>query len=363
MPLDVVVTITNQTRPLTQRGFGLPLILGTTEPPTTPDNTNKVLKNTYKLYESITDVAADYGTGTNEYKAAAAMLGQTPRPQQIAMYSVDRAETKLPTELSAVLSDICELYNDWYLLVDTAFEEAVGDTEAIADWASANGKLYICTNKAADVVVTGSTQNIAAITTRAAAIVSTRCAMIAHTDPVGAMAHAAWVGRMAPTGPGAATWKFKNLNGVPDPAFTNTAINDLHVGYVNTYVKKLGVLQTSEGLDTSGSYIDIQRSMDWLQARIEEQISFVLFNEGKIPYDDTGIAMVVNTLAGVLKQAVGNGVIAKDEAGNGMWTITAPKRAAIAKTDIANRFLPDVNFDAVIAGAIHKVAVNGILRV
>jgi hypothetical protein len=154
------------------------------------------------------------------------------------------------------------------------------------------------------------------------------------------------------------------LAGVSDAGFTTTAITALHEGNVNTYVRKLGVLQTSEGKDTSGTYLDVQRSIDWLQARIEENIMFVLLNNsGKIPYDDTGIAIITNTLQGVLKQAVSAGVIAKDEAGNGIFTVTAPKRADIPANDRANRYLPDVNFDATIAGAIHTVAINGVLRV
>jgi hypothetical protein len=307
----------------------------TAAPTGTPDNTNKVLKGVYKEYTDIKSVAGDFGTSTMEYKAAARMFGQQPCPQKVAIYSVVRAVAAAPAELSAALASIVELHNEWYLLVDTSLESVAGDTAEIAEFAMANNKLYVATNKEGDVVTTSGVQDVTAIIARAALINSPRVGFIAHTEPETALPHAAWVGRMAATEPGAATWKFKTLAGVSDAGFTTTAITALHEGNVNTYVRKLGVLQTSEGKDTSGTYLDVQRSIDWLQARIEENIMFVLLNNsGKIPYDDTGIAIITNTLQGVLKQAVSAGVIAKDEAGNGIFTVTAPKRADIPANDM-----------------------------
>src|SRR5690625_5424846 len=44
------------------------------------------------------------------------------------------------------------------------------------------------------------------------------------------------------------------------------------------------------------TYADIQLAKDWLKARMEERISRVLFTNEKIPYDNIGIAQIVDPI-------------------------------------------------------------------
>lgn len=346
---DVIVNITDQTRPLTQAGFGKPLILGDTE-------TITGQKDTYKEYSSLDEVANDYDSNTDEYKAAQAIFAQEPRPEKIAIYNVTRdPATPTPTELTNALNTIIASNNDWYFLILTSRDSA--DIEEVGAWVNANEKLFgICMGSSDDSVT------VANITTVAANLASDRCFILAHKDP-SKFADAAWIGKMGPKQPGSATWKFKNLNGITDAGYNTTEISNLESGNVNTYIEKFGVLQTTEGKTTSGTYIDITRSKDWLKARMEEAVMAVLINNDKIPYDDTGIILIADAIKSVLKQGVVNGVIAKDEAGNGLFSISVPKRADIPTNDKANRKLPDINWTATLAGAIHQVEINGVVQV
>ena len=49
--------------------------------------------------------------------------------------------------------------------------------------------------------------------------------------------------------------------------------------------------------------------------------------------------------------------------GAGLFTVRAPRREEVDPNDRANRILPDVYWDAILAGAIHRVRVSGVVRV
>lgn len=341
MPLtDVEIIISDQTRPLTQRGFGLPLIFGTTK------------AQPYTEYTSLPAVAEDFQPTDPEYLAAQAIFRQSPNPGRAAIYSVERTT---PGDLATALNELVQQHNDWYWLVFAPRQlEGADDLGDLADWVAAAGKFAVFTNE------TGMTA--AQIVTHAQDINSSRVIYFAHTKPDD-YPDAALVGRMAPMQPGGTTFKFKTLDGVSEAAFSTTEIGQLHDAGVITYVRKFGLLQTSEGYVTDKTYADIQLAKDWLKARMEERISRVLFVNEKIPYDNIGIAQIIDPIRSTLQQATGLGIIARNDDGTGQFTVRAPRREDVDPTDRANRILPDVYWDAVLAGAVHRVRVSGVVRV
>ncbi|NMB25457.1 MAG: DUF3383 domain-containing protein [Firmicutes bacterium] len=343
--IDVEIVITDQTRPLTQKGFGLPLILGTS---TDQD---------YAEYTTIQAVAEDYDATDDEYKAAQAIFRQSPHPQRVAIYSFERDETPEEGDLATELNKLVQLHNDWYWLVYAPREQEADDLVDLADWVSSAGKFAVLTNEPGD-----ASSIVSQMTTVAGLMEASRVVLFAHTHP-DSFPDAALVGRMAPIQPGGATFKFKTLDGVPEARFGTTQILALHDAGVNTYVRKFGVLQTSEGFVSDKTYADIQLAKDWLKARMEERISRVLFVNEKIPYDNIGIAQVIDPIRTTLKQGTGLGLIARGDDGTGLFEVRAPRREDIDPNDRANRILPDVNWDAIVAGAVHNVKVNGVVRV
>lgn len=83
----VQVTISQQTAAVSRAGFGVPLILGE----------NATFEERIRFYTGIAGVAEDFATDDEEYLAAAAILGQTPRPARIAIGKKDANVAKVMT--------------------------------------------------------------------------------------------------------------------------------------------------------------------------------------------------------------------------------------------------------------------------
>lgn len=170
----------------------------------------------------------------------------------------------------------------------------------------------------------------------------------------------AWEGRMLPTDPGSATWAFKTEAGVTvDDAVTEGQQTVLHGKNINTYRTIAGVKITLPGKMASGEWIDVVVFRDWLKARLQERVLFVLANSAKIPFTDSGIAQIVAEVKAQLAQGIAVGGLAADPAP----IVTAPKASEVDVIDKANRLLPDVNFTCTLAGAIHAVEISGNISV
>lgn len=344
MPDTVEVIILDQTSPISQAGFGLPLIF-------VPDQEVE-----YKEVES-TDGLEELSSDDMGYEMVSKAFEQEPSPSEIAVWGTDLEATEPEYDsIEDALDYLALEHNDFYFLLIASRSES--DIEDTASWAGANNKLFI-----AQPDIDTSVEDIESL---AENLASSRAGLFAHDggeDEEEPYLDAAIVGRMAPTDAGSATWKFKSLNGVPAATYSNTDVNTLLDADVNTYISTMGVDMTNEGKETDGGFLDIQRGKDWLKARIEEAVFFLLYNSEKVPYDDTGIAQVTGELKGVLKRGVRQDIIARNSEGEGMWSIDAPSRADIADADIADRLLPDINFEATVAGAVHNVEVEGVLKV
>jgi hypothetical protein len=336
---DVIVNITDLTRPTTVAGFGLPLILGVTASITGT-------KDTYKEYTSTTEVAVDYASTTDEYKAAAALFAQDPSPDKVAIINVTRTTpTAVPADLTDALDDIMAAgKTNWYWLITTS--KVVEDIDAVGTWVDANKKLF---------GVGFNDATLSNITELAAGLASERAFVFAHKTPA-EFPEAALIGKLAPKDVGSWTAKFKNLVGVKNPGYTAAEISTLEIGKVFTYTEKMGVLQTTEGMTTAGTFIDVTVAKDWLKTNIETEVMSVLINSDKVPYTDEGITQVVDAVKSVLRKAVVQGMLSD-------FSVTAPKAADISTTDKTNRTLPDINFTATLAGAIHKVTITGVVQV
>jgi hypothetical protein len=172
-------------------------------------------------------------------------------------------------------------------------------------------------------------------------------------------AAAAWLaGRLTST-PGSDTWAFKTLAGISVDRLTQGEQTSITNKYGSYYVAIGGINNTYEGKSGSGEYMDTIRFVDWLYARIRERVIFVLSNNAKIPYTDSGVGIMKGAIEAVLLQGVQAGGLAADPAP----VVIAPKVADVAAEDRIARLLPDVEFTAQLAGAIHRLEVTGTIAV
>lgn len=331
----VNVNITRQTKPVSERGFGLPLVLAV----------SKALS--YKIYTDISEVTVDFAETTKEYKLISRMFDQNPRPAEVAVYGVlyDEA-TGVPTDLVTALSTLIKTHNDFYYVVSPL----QGDEEitALAEWVSTQEKIYVAStsSQALYTSLKGLYDNVF---------------VMVHDQPETYPAEGL-VGLLAPQVIGSYTWTFKTINGVPPVAYDDSKINEIHENNACTYILESGVNITSHGVSTSGEYIDVIQGQHFIKAKITENVFGLLVRTPKVPYTNAGIALAVAEVEKALRLAGSNGIIASEN-DEFQYTITVPKIEDIPKNSIANRTLPDIPWTAVIAGAIEDVVINGVLTI
>ncbi len=164
----------------------------------------------------------------------------------------------------------------------------------------------------------------------------------------------AWFGVLLPLDPGSATWAYKRLRGVGADSWTSTEITTIQTtNKGNRYTTEAGLDFTYPGKMFGGEWIDVTIGLMWLVARLEERIFALFVNNPKIAFTDAGIALIVAEVRAQLRIAEAAGVLAAG------WTVTAPAAADVDDADKVARHLPDVEFNATLAGAIHTADIAG----
>lgn len=178
------------------------------------------------------------------------------------------------------------------------------------------------------------------------------------TTDLGEYKTAGWIGLMAPKDPGAATWKFKEAAGITADSFTTAEKKNIQDKNGNTYTLVAGFNIFEEGVSASGEFIDIVRGIDWMVARIQENVFGLFAGEDKIPYDDGGIEAIGLRIDEIGALAVRRGIIVA-----GTFLVTLPLRVDTSKVDRVDRLLRNVKFSGDLAGAIHGAKIDGTVTV
>jgi hypothetical protein len=243
----------------------------------------------------------------------------------------------------------------WYaLLLDSQGEAEI---LAAAAWIEARKKIFLCntsdTEVVDNVVTTDVMSDLQSFAYARTAIIYSQARLLNWTG-------AAWGGNRLPSDPGSSTWAFKTLASVQvDANLTGGQVSVIESKGGNVYRTIAGVNVTTFGITASGEYVDVTRFIDWLDARIKERIFGVLINNAKIPYTDKGVGLMTAQVLAQLNQGITAGGLAADPAP----VVTAPLVADIDPADKASRVLPDINFTATLAGAIHQLVITGVLSV
>ena len=345
---DIVeVNITRQTTSVAVAAFNVPLILSQFA-------TNKTTTafTRARVYGSVAEMASDGWTSSDAvYKIANAIFSQNPSVNKIVVGRKDSNDATIDAALNAIANE----NNDWYgIVVDQALVSSFADVASWVETAKKFAIFWITDVNAYDPSKSTDLASVLKLANR------NRSAVVWHATPAGGADYidAAWMGEGFPYEPGTSTWAYKTLNGVtPDTLLPSqeTALKNKNCNY---YMTVGGVSITQEGKVASGEYIDIIIGTDWIEARLREAVYSALVNNRKIPYDDTGIAMIEGLVKGVLNEAASKGILQADSI-----AVTVPKYADIPQADKLARKLPDVKFSALYQGAIHSVTINGTISV
>lgn len=304
----------------------------------------------YREYSSLLSMTTDgWSVGDRVYQAAAAVFAQNPSVSKIAVGRKDAADTTWSAAMDAIVLESSAWYA--FSVVTAAMSDA--DLTALATWTETAAKLQFIQTTDVDSYDSTAGNDIGNILKVAA---RERTAVIYHAAAKETeFAQAAWVGKCLPFDPGAVTWAFKTLSGVSADSLTTDQLTKLSDNNINRYTTTAGVGVTEDGKVASGEYIDVIIGIDWLKAQLSEEVFSALASAGKIPFDDSGIAIVEGLVRAVLNRAVTAGVLQSG------FEVSVPKYADISQADKQSRTLPNVTFTATIEGAIHKTRISGVV--
>lgn len=253
------------------------------------------------------------------------------------------------------LAEISEEDNDWYGLI--MVENTLAFVKLAAAYIETVRKIFITRSSDANILDSTSTTDVSAVLN---ALSYTRTAVIYLSDST-LYPDAAWMGKVFPIDPGQDNWKFKTLVGIVADELTSTERSGATGKQANLYYNAGGVDITAEGTMVDGApyFIDVTRSIDWVQAQIEEGVFELLVTANKVPYTDPGIALIENKVREALERGESQGVIAIDP----KYIVSVPTASSVSTADRTNRILNDVTFDFQLAGAINFVNVQGTVTV
>lgn len=269
--------------------------------------------------------------------------------------------TELPSlALAAVQAET----DDWYGVVLASRAEA--DVIDAAEWVEANEKLLGTSSADAGVLDPGDATDIAS---QLKVRQFFRTNVWYHANAATEYLEAAIMAKAFTFYPGGETWALKRLGGISfDNLMEGQALATFEKN-ANTFEPFRNFAITQNGRVAAGEWIDVIRFRDWLSEQIKISVVSAMINaNGKVPYTDNGIQVIVTAMRKVLDLGVTRGGIAPPEVAADddqrmipSYTVTFPRSSAVAFNDKANRVLRDVGFTARLAGAIHAVEIKGTL--
>lgn len=260
--------------------------------------------------------------------------------------------------------------NDWYYLMTdrdeddyvsalAKFAEASEPTEAeLGAGVEDHRKFYM-----------GQTANkkFASLTARAAVIYTDEAFLNEEAD-------ASYTGNVAPFYPNSVTWKFKRPQDGNAPTSEGTKLitlpkltegerSQLLENHVNFLTEEYKRQYVKDGTCLNGEFIDVVLGGDWVANRMRNLLYDILLANATINYDDAGFGLVATAVLQALAEAVDLGIIAKDpESKAGVYSVNIPKYAESTEEQRRNRTMPDITWEALLAGAVHQVKSKGALR-
>jgi hypothetical protein len=270
--------------------------------------------------------------------------------------------TPVTAELPAVaLAAISEETDDWYGVVMTDRDNA--DILNAADWVEANEKLLGVGISAVAAYDPGSTTDLGYLLMQGQYF---RTHWWFHRNISTEWLEAAISAKSFTIYPGGETWALKNLQGVSFDTLSEGQSLAIRNKNGNTFEQFRNFAVTQNGKVAAGEWIDVIRFRDWLAEQVKINVVSAMINaDGKIPYTDEGIQIIVTALRQALDLGVTRKGIAPVETDPitqrtiPSYTISAPAAANVPFNDKANRVLNDVKFTARLAGAIHTTVIRG----
>lgn len=185
---------------------------------------DKVPKNTYKVYKSLKALALDYAADTDTYKAANRWLGGIPATNELVVWAVDSTDASLTDTLNKARNKLWWFYT---FVTEPVYNDAV-KVAAVADWCNSNESFFMnCQSSGAavdDIRNPSKSNDIASqFTSSGYRMVST---LANKLDPYAGIALCKWFASVNYQAAGTTiTGEYRKLSGVKSEDLDDSAIS------------------------------------------------------------------------------------------------------------------------------------------
>lgn len=323
---DVQIVIdVNKPGALTDLGTPLLLVVGTTV-------------GNYKEFADADGVKEQYSDTHIAYKLAKIIENQGQyKPSKIAVATYTTGDEGVSA--ATVLGDVFD--RDWYFVLSDV--ETVDEKKAISDVV-----------KGQDLKMVGHLVTTAEDAQQLASVkYATSFAIGVEPETADEYANVAAVGAIGSRTVGSVTWKFKELTGVK-PIENSTLALAYETANTNYYMNVNGKPHLRNGVMLSGDFIDSVHGQHWIKVNGQKAIQAVFFNQPKVPYTDSGIALLTTALQDILELAGRNGIVRQNDNGQYAYKINAISATNLTAAERASRKYSGLSFEYYEAGAIHE---------
>lgn len=349
----VEVYISRETAQIDTASFNIPLLMVNlpdtvdNSDPGNPINVPANVSERVVQFNSAAAVGEKYGVNSIPHLMAIKLMGGQQRPA-VFMVGVKNSSETYSQGLAAI-----KAYNDdWYMIsIDSKLDS---DIKEVAAFIQTERKLFGASSSSAGIINAAITSDIGSFLKDTG---YDRTFLVYHTTAETSHPEVAWIGGQISEVPGSNTWAFKGGAGVTVDRLSTTAITTLTDKNVNYFRRLGGVNMFQSGCTSQGVWIDVMIGIDWVQARIQEQVFYRLATRKKIPMTQAGAMIIEAEIRSVLSQGVANNFIADAPA----YTVRSPDVLAIPEVQRGQRVMGDFTFSFRLAGAVHKVIVRGVV--
>ena len=325
MALDVKVII-NIIKPVGAIGFGCPLIL----------EENAAADIAYTEVTNLdTLVKMGYTVDDKVYKALYLMFRQDHAPKKVAVC----ATTGTAVEW---LSEENNMSKGWRQLVIVSATEVatnIAKVMTIIEGQTLYPKFYYA-NVAYDDTTKYSVKDVER---------TLLCYYTPTEDvpcPVAALA-----GEVGGAEIGSYTINNMVVRGIEGLELSESEIEAIHAKGGITYVVSAGDVVASEGISAGGTFVDNVDNNDYIKQQLEYKTQKVFNNNMKVPYTNTGIAMLEAAAIEVMTDAVNKNIVES-------FTVSYALREDTTEADRYARKYFGGNISYVMAGAIHHIEIR-----
>lgn len=312
------------------------------------DLTDVAFSDAYRIYESLTEVVADFATTTKTYKYAAKAFGGLFPIDKLYVIKYRTTGTVL-TAVDALAATLTIDSTPYFISSDSRVEATV---QALDVYCSSVDKLYITSSQAAAVLTTATTDIASLLQDTASNHTAIMYSAVSDTE----MSEGGIVGAMAKIQPGVSTAEYKTLTGVAVDNLTTTQRTNVHAKNAMTYETASNVNCLFNTKVASGQWLDTIIFADWAKARTQEALFGLLKRESdagrKVAFNAAGFTKVEQSIyEGMINVGLANGSITEAR-------VRLPRPEDVSLANRANRVLPDIIVEILYSNGVHTASVN-----